>query len=635
MPTNFPGGLDNFTNPTPANNLNTPTVLHTDQHSNANDAIEAIEQWIGVSGSAVPETLEYRLAHVTGTPGPMGPQGPTGSMGPQGPQGIQGPTGSQGPVGPQGPTGSMGPQGPQGFEGATGSQGPVGPQGPTGSQGPQGDPGPTGTAGVLFIGSPANGLSLVSGTLSLDLSSSGTVGALSSVDWNLFNSKQAALTLPLSPDLGGTGKDNGTNFLTVPASGTAAMLSVANVFTTQQMIDGTSDQIQLRIQANGTQTANLMTWENSAGNVVGYVDSRGVPNWHLNTLDTNTFIGSGAGKVGSSGTGKNTGVGYRALFKITTGYLNLAFGAAAGSALTTGFYNTFLGASSGQSATGSGNLGMGTNTLVGASFSGNYNVAVGLYAGYSLTTADSCIFIGSYAGGRQTATDLQLIIDNYNRASAAVELTNAIIVGQMAATPASQTLRLNAITTVAVDTTTTNAALNVFDLNAYVSTASTGFANGGGVGMTWTGETATDGTSQLMASAKATWVDSTNATRKAKLGLSAYDTAARLGLEIEATGATVKNTFYGGVIYPYVAKTAIYTLTQGDYIVDCTSNSFTVTLPTAVGCAGQTYNIKNSGTGIITVACTGAETIDARTTRTLHRYDNLTVCSNGANWIIL
>ena len=66
MTTNYPGGLDSFTNPTPANNLSDPLVLHSDEHANANDAIAALERWVGASGSNVQATIEYRLNHVAG-----------------------------------------------------------------------------------------------------------------------------------------------------------------------------------------------------------------------------------------------------------------------------------------------------------------------------------------------------------------------------------------------------------------------------------------------------------------------------------------------------------------------------------------------------------------------------------------
>jgi len=92
----------------------------------------------------------------------------------------------------------------------------------------------------------------------------------------------------------------------------------------------------------------------------------------------------------------------------------------------------------------------------------------------------------------------------------------------------------------------------------------------------------------------------------------------------------------GSLATAYAAKTTTYTITATDSVIDCTSGTFTVTLPTAVGCTGRQYVIKNSGTGAITVACNGAQTIDGVTTSTLGtQYQSLTVVSNNANWIII
>jgi hypothetical protein len=44
MPTNFPTGVDNFTNPTANDSLNLPS--HSTQHANTNDAIEAVEDYL-------------------------------------------------------------------------------------------------------------------------------------------------------------------------------------------------------------------------------------------------------------------------------------------------------------------------------------------------------------------------------------------------------------------------------------------------------------------------------------------------------------------------------------------------------------------------------------------------------------
>lgn len=86
---------------------------------------------------------------------------------------------------------------------------------------------------------------------------------------------------------------------------------------------------------------------------------------------------------------------------------------------------------------------------------------------------------------------------------------------------------------------------------------------------------------------------------------------------------------------PYTAVSANYAVLATDYQIECTANSFTVTLPTAVGVVGKIYSIKNSGTGTITVATTASQTIDGSLTQPLTQYDNLVVMSNGSAWIIL
>jgi len=84
----------------------------------------------------------------------------------------------------------------------------------------------------------------------------------------------------------------------------------------------------------------------------------------------------------------------------------------------------------------------------------------------------------------------------------------------------------------------------------------------------------------------------------------------------------------------YRAITALRTLDATDYLIDCTANTFTVTLPTAVGITGRVYIIKNTGTGVITVDGNSSETIDGVTTQTLNQWDSMTISSNGSNWII-
>jgi hypothetical protein len=93
----------------------------------------------------------------------------------------------------------------------------------------------------------------------------------------------------------------------------------------------------------------------------------------------------------------------------------------------------------------------------------------------------------------------------------------------------------------------------------------------------------------------------------------------------------------GGLSVAYVAKTADYTITEGDVVVDVTANSPTITLPTAVGVdlAHQAVIIKNSGAGTVTLATTSSQTIDGAAPGTLAAGEAITLVSTGANWIIV
>jgi hypothetical protein len=106
--------------------------------------------------------------------------------------------------------------------------------------------------------------------------------------------------------------------------------------------------------------------------------------------------------------------------------------------------------------------------------------------------------------------------------------------------------------------------------------------------------------------------------------------------DVDGTGFFAGNLKMGaGAIHAYVAKTGTYGIATTDYCINCTANTFTVTLPTAVGVTGQVYVVKNSGAGTITLATTSSQTIDGTTTKTLAQFASYMVMSNGANWIII
>lgn len=61
----FPAALDSLTNPLSTDLLTSPA--HHTQHANANDAIEFLEAKVGIDGSAVTTSHDYKLSGVTGT----------------------------------------------------------------------------------------------------------------------------------------------------------------------------------------------------------------------------------------------------------------------------------------------------------------------------------------------------------------------------------------------------------------------------------------------------------------------------------------------------------------------------------------------------------------------------------------
>jgi hypothetical protein len=66
MATNYPTGLDNLANPASTDELDAPS--HSQQHANANDAIEALEAKVGINGSTNTTSLDYRVSQLEVNP---------------------------------------------------------------------------------------------------------------------------------------------------------------------------------------------------------------------------------------------------------------------------------------------------------------------------------------------------------------------------------------------------------------------------------------------------------------------------------------------------------------------------------------------------------------------------------------
>jgi hypothetical protein len=59
MATNFPNTLDELINPNGTDQLSAPS--HSEQHANANDAIEALQAKVGIDGSTDVDSLTYKI----------------------------------------------------------------------------------------------------------------------------------------------------------------------------------------------------------------------------------------------------------------------------------------------------------------------------------------------------------------------------------------------------------------------------------------------------------------------------------------------------------------------------------------------------------------------------------------------
>jgi hypothetical protein len=66
MATNFPNSLDNLTNPASTDPTDAPS--HSQQHANANDAIEALEAKVGINSSSNTTSLDYRVSQLEVNP---------------------------------------------------------------------------------------------------------------------------------------------------------------------------------------------------------------------------------------------------------------------------------------------------------------------------------------------------------------------------------------------------------------------------------------------------------------------------------------------------------------------------------------------------------------------------------------
>ena len=64
MASNFPSSLDSFTNPSSSDAMDSVSVPHATQHSDLNDAVEALQAKVGADSSAVSSSHDYKIAQL-------------------------------------------------------------------------------------------------------------------------------------------------------------------------------------------------------------------------------------------------------------------------------------------------------------------------------------------------------------------------------------------------------------------------------------------------------------------------------------------------------------------------------------------------------------------------------------------
>ena len=107
---------------------------------------------------------------------------------------------------------------------------------------------------------------------------------------------------------------------------------------------------------------------------------------------------------------------------------------------------------------------------------------------------------------------------------------------------------------------------------------------------------------------------------------------AELGTDPAGTYSTVKARL--DALVAYAAKTSAYTATVADHTLNVTSGTFTLDLPAASTCTGQSLKVKNSGTGVVTLDGNSSETVEGVATFPLGRGSFVEITSTGSAWIL-
>lgn len=242
------------------------------------------------------------------------------------------------------------------------------------------------------------------------------------------------------------------------------------------------------------------------------------------TASDNVAIGAGAFSGSAVAANQNIAIGTNAMASITTGDVNVAIGYLAMDALTSGTRNVGIGTNAcGKITDAADNCGIGDEALASIVNIGQRNVGIGTDSGTNITSGDDNVGVGRHA------------IDSVTTASG-----NTGIGGNAGAT--INTGANNTCIGFGADTVATSTA-NSIALGVDAISTNNQFIIGPGIDyQTWGGTSTTQ--TRERADLTVSWIDSTDATRKARVVVNVWDTAARELFRGDTDGSGANFSFF-------------------------------------------------------------------------------------------
>lgn len=307
-------------------------------------------------------------------------------------------------------------------------------------------------------------------TIAIPKATNSVDGYLAATDWTIFDGKQPLLPVAsvagylhdngagvkswvgiIPASEGGTGVNNGSFALTIPATGTAALLARDQIFTGMNRF------------TRGTDVSNTFIGDGAGNTTATGVNAIGLGPLALTNLTSgqHNFAAGYAALYNLQGGNNNFALGAMSLFSNVSESGNVAVGNYAlnrvqgGVNVGIGYYagygdpgvyagqnNVFIGNMAGRYAQGSYNVLIGDTA--GYNNRGAYNVMIGASAGYSSGDKYFNVMLGFYAGYYESG-NYKFYIDGFGsgRASEADGRIKSLLYGDFASTPVAQQLTIN------------------------------------------------------------------------------------------------------------------------------------------------------------------------------------------------